>query len=292
MSPTYRLLIGVPGKSNAFEISQKLGLDPSIISNAKSLVTKNDLDFENILKKIHDHKVTIENEKAEILKLSKEQKRLTSELEEAKNSLDEKTSEYINKAKQEARDILLSAKEDANLIIKEMESTKNSSNLNSHRNTLNKKISNLNIEPTFTENKNSSKNTFDTNKIFIGQKVFVKTYNQEGTIASFVSKSNTVLVNVGPMKLKVNISDLESSKIKETKKEKTVSSFNSFSKTRTAQSEINVLGLDSVSCIEVVDKFLDDCVLSSLNFARIVHGKGSRYFTCKCPRISKNTSSS
>lgn len=278
MSPTYRLLIGIPGKSNAFEISEKLGLNESIINHAKSLVTKNDLDFETILKKVHDDKVIIENEKEQIKINSARQSQLTKDLENTKADLNEKKSQYIEKAKQEARDILLNAKEDANSIIKEMENMKDSSNLNNLRNSLNSKIKTLNTNSSSQnqeQQKSDTSKALDPTTLVIGQNVFVKTYQKEGTVCSLPSKSNTLLVMIGPMKLKVNISDLEVSHNKATKEEKVVSSFNSFSKSKTAKTEVNVIGLDSVSAIETVDKFLDDCSLSSLNFVRIVHGKGS-----------------
>lgn len=257
---------------------KSFGLNNDIIQHAKSLVTKDDFDFETILKKIHDDKVIIENEKELILINSNKQKALTLKLDEANQELKEKSGEYIAKAKQEARDILLQAKEDANNIIKEMESLSSSTDLNNLRNNLNSKIKNLNNDKNTKEipNTNNSKQINPTT-IFVGQNVFVKSYEKEGTICTLPSKSNTVLVMIGSMKLKVNISELEISKQTQNdiKKEKTLSSFNSFSKSKNIKSEVNVIGLDSVSAIEVVDKFLDDATLSSLNFARIVHGKGS-----------------
>ena len=195
----------------------------------------------------------------------------------------EKEQEIVIKAKKKARDILLEAKEDANEIIKELNNIHNSSkDANNLRNQLNSKIKNVsNSENSEFETKasNPSLNPKEINK---NMEVFVKSLGKNGTIISNISKSNEVQVQVGFMKLNVSISDLEkvhSDKSAKIETSKNTSGYTSISKSRTAKSEINVIGLTVEDAIFVVDKFLDDSALAKLKTVRIVHGKGTRKIT-------------
>ena len=274
LSPTYKLLLGIPGKSNAFEISRKLGLDEKIINMAKNRMSKKSIDIEELLKNIYDDKSQIEKEKekieAELNKISSLRKKLEfdySKLEQEKNDL-------INDAKIEARNILLDAKEDANEIIKKISNNTNSKELNSIRNTLNEKISNMNtLNKVTSDNLN---NNLSVEDIKPNKEVFITTLNQNGIILSEISKSNTVQVQIGMMKMTIDITFLQPAKKSLTaKKDFTNSNYNSISKSRTIKSEINVIGLNVEEAIFVIDKFLDDCSLAKLQTARIVHGKGT-----------------
>lgn len=272
LSPTYHLLIGVPGKSNAFEISKKLGLSENIIERAKSSLNKKDIDFEELLKNVYDNKSKIENDKIEISKELEKVSNLRKSLEKDNSKLLEQEKNIINNAKIEARNILLDAKEEANEIISKMNNSSNSnSELNNLRNKLNKDIKNISISS--TDNINSKK-LLDAKDIVPNTEVFVTTLKQNGIILSNVSKSNEVQVQIGSMKMNVNIKYLE--KVTSSNKKNNSSiSYNSVSKTRYAKSEINVIGLNVEEAIFVVDKFLDDSYLAKLQSVRIVHGKGS-----------------
>ena len=274
LSPTYHLLIGVPGKSNAFEISKKLGLSENIIAKAKSNLNKKDVDFEELLKNIYDNKSAIENEKMEISKKLEDVSKLKNSLERDNSKLLEQEQEIINNAKIEARNILLDAKEEASSIILKMNNLSNSnSELNNLRNQLNKDIKNISIT-SVDENKISSKDLLDVKDIKPNTEVFVTTLGQNGTIISNISKSNEVQVQIGSIKMSINIKYLEKVKNSNKKSNSTVS-YNSVSKTRTAKPEINVIGLNVDEAIFVIDKFLDDCYLAKLQTVRIVHGKGT-----------------
>ena len=131
LTPTYKLLIGIPGKSNAFAISKKLGLDISILNRAKSLVEKNDIDIEDLLKGIYDNKLEIEKQKEQTTKNLNQAEMLRKKLETDYSDLEEKANTLLIKAKNEARDILLDVKEDADRIIKEMNSISKKKNKNS-----------------------------------------------------------------------------------------------------------------------------------------------------------------
>ena len=272
LRPTYKLLIGIPGKSNAFAISRKLGLSEKIIERASSMIDQDSVNLEDLLKNIYDTKSEIEKEK-ELTKKALE------EAEELKNSLLTKNDDIINnrkelisKAKQEAKKILLDAKETANSIIKNISSSNSASNANKLRNELNEKISNLNIEKHQVEpNKPISKD-----EIKPGLSVFVTNYNSDGIVLSNVSKDNEVQVQIGAMKLKVNIKFLQAKKSSDKNSknyEYTKRSDNL--KSKSVSSEINLLGLTVDEAIPLVDKYLDDCFMAKLSPVRIVHGKGT-----------------
>ena len=274
LSPTYHLLIGVPGKSNAFEISKKLGLSENIIDKAKSNLNKKDIDFEELLKNIYDNKSKIENEKLEISRELENISNLKKSLERDNSKLLEQEQEIINNAKIEARNILLDAKEEATSIISKMNnSAKSNSELNNLRNKLNKDIKNIYLTSN-DEQENTSKNLINIKDIKPNTEVFVTNLGQNGIILSNISKSNEVQVQIGSMKMNINIKYLEKTK-DSNKKTKSISSYSSVSKTKNAKSEINVIGLNVDEAIFVIDKFLDDCYLAKLQTVRIVHGKGT-----------------
>lgn len=278
LSPTYHLLIGVPGKSNAFKISKKLGLSTDIIETAKSNLNKKDVDFEELLKNIYNNKSQIENEKVKISSELEQVYNLRKSLEKDNSKLLEDERAIINNAKIEARNILLNAKEEANEIISKMNSCSNSiSQLNDLRNKLNKDIKDISFDLSITDNTKScdtSTSSINISDIIPNMEVFVTSFKQNGIVLSHVSKSNEVQVQIGSIKMNVNIKYLQ--KIKTSNKKATSSiSYNSISKTRNAKSEINVIGLNIEEAIFVVDKFLDDSYLARLETVRIVHGKGT-----------------
>lgn len=271
LSPTYHLLVGIPGKSNAFEISKKLGLDDSIIDRAKSLISHEDFHFEELLKNIYDDKSKIEKEKLEISKKLEEISKLKESLEKDNSDLKEQEKNIIINAKREARNILLEAKEEANDIIKQMNNEKSNSELNSLRNSINNKIKNISIPS--EEIVNNS--TFPREKIKPNTLVFVTTLNQNGTIISHISKSDEVQVQIGSMKMNIPIKYLSLPKKENNNKNFNNKDYTSISKSKTASSELNIIGLTVDEAIPIVDKFLDDSYLAKLETVRIVHGKGT-----------------
>lgn len=276
LSPTYHLLIGVPGKSNAFEISRKLGLPDSIINCAKNNLTKNDIDFEELLKNIYDNKSKIENEKLEISKKLAEVSELKKSLVRDNSKIIEQEHEIINNAKIQARNILLDAKEEATEIISKMNDDANSSrNLNNLRNKLNKSIKDISVTSSYGNLPKTSNSTISIEEAKPNTEVFVSTLGQNGIIVSNVSKSNEVQVQVGSMKLSVNIKFLEKINKSESTKNKSTTSYSSVSKAKNVSSEINVIGFNVDEAIFVIDKFLDDCTIANLQTVRIVHGKGT-----------------
>ena len=266
LSPTYRLLLGVPGKSMAFEIGQKLGLNEKILENAKNQMQASHMDTEELLKNIYNDKSIIEKEKEKILKESAEIENLKNSLLLQKSKQENEYIKILNNAKLEAKRILLSTKNEADSIIKELSSNKN---VDKVRNELNEKIKSITPEAEKTNN------SLSVNEIKLDMKVFVNTLGQEGIIVSKPNKNNVVTVQIGNAKMQVNIKNLSPSN--QAKPSKTVNNtkINSNIKSRTATTEINVLGYNVDEATFVIDKFLDDCALAHIKNARIVHGKGT-----------------
>ena len=279
LSPTYRLLIGVPGKSNAFEISKKLGLNDEILSRAKSFMTDESINIEELLKNIYDNKLLIEKEKEKILKDSEEIEKIKNSLQNEKDDISSKKSEIISKAKEKAKNIILEAKEDANEILKEMESSKDTKKLNKLRKDLNDKLENYKKSNETTSN--NIQNSLSKEDAKNGIEVFIPSLNQSGIIVSNLSTSNKVMVQIGNIKMNFDISNLiKKSNSSTTTSTNNLSKVSNYSKKtsftpRDVSTEINVIGYNVEEAIFVIDKFLDNACMSKLETVRIVHGKGT-----------------
>ena len=271
LSPTYKLLIGVPGKSNAFEISKKLGLKQEIITYAKSMLNSDDVSIEELLKNIYDNKAKIEAEKQETEKYLEEIKTLKASFIQDNSNLEKQKIDLINNAKIEARKILLNAKDEANEIIKNLNNSSDIKTQNNLRNKLNNDINSISLQNYETK---STSNALDISQIKQNETVFVTTLKQNGIVLSNISKSNEVIVQIGSIKMNIPIKYLEKAH-KETTAKKDTKNYTSISKTRNAKTEINVIGYTVEEATFVVDKFLDDCALAKIKTARIVHGKGT-----------------
>lgn len=277
LRPTYQLLIGIPGRSNAFAISKKLGLDSTILTRAKSFLDTDQIHIEELLKNIYDDKLWVEKEKEEILKNSNQITLLRKSLEEKEKNLDLKASSYLEKAKQDARKLLLDAKEEASSYISKMNEIYENANsssvkeLNKIRNKLNDTLkgsysyTSINIAPSSSIKEDDLK---------IGTHVYIAHLNQEGIILTLPNKAKQVQVQIGNAKLMLPLSSI--TKIISSNK-KTFSGSASYktTKSKTATTEINVIGYNVDEAIFTIDKYLDDCALAKLSTVRIVHGKGT-----------------
>ena len=272
LSPTYKLLIGIPGKSNAFEISKKLGVSEEIINRAKQLLNSEDVKFETILKNIYDDKIKIEREKELISAKLEETEKLKNSVKNDIEEKEQKAKEIISNAKIEARKLLLDAKEDVNELIKEANSS-STKDLNNIRNTLNDKIKATSISNSLKSNVATATNTIDASEIKPNLKVFVTTFNQEGIVLSNISKGNEVLVQIGSIKMSININNLQ--KVNDKKSDSKSNISYKVSKARSLNSEINVIGENVLDATALIDKYLDDCAMAKLPSVRIVHGKGT-----------------
>ena len=284
LRPTYKILIGVPGKSNAFAISKKLGLPAEILERAESLLSEDNISVEELIKNIYDDKLIIEKEKEKTLKNSNQIDLLRKQLENNVSDIDSREKEIIEKAKSEARKILLSAKEEANDLIRELNNLYDNADKNSLkkanklRDTLNE-----NIKNTLSKTNDSEESTNAENiDISIGLTVLVKPFNMTGTILTLPNKNNEVMVQIGSTKTNIKISNLELIKDSSTKNnpKKTYNSSSKYTssldmKSKSVSPEINVIGQTVEDALFIVDKYLDDCYLANLPTARIVHGKGT-----------------
>lgn len=271
LQPTYRLIIGVPGKSNAFAIAKKLGLNEEILNKAKSKIDDTTVNIEDLLKNIYDDKLKIEQEKELILSKSKEIEKLKKSLELDNFALEEQRKDLINKAKIEAKSIILDAKETADSIIKELNKDISLKNANELRKELNSKLKETQIEADKQTNIG-----LDKNEIVLGMNVLVPALNQIGIILTLPNKSNQVQIQIGNAKMNFNIKNLaKTTKSNLNLSEPIKKTTASIKKSLNVASEINVIGLNVDEAIPIVDKYLDDCYIANLPTCRIIHGKGT-----------------
>ena len=271
LSPTYKLLIGVPGRSNAFIISEKLGISPKIINRAKDFIETDTANIENLLSEIYENKRQIELDKSKIETDLREAEKLKNQYELDFEQLTKTEHEIIEKAKIQAREILLEAKEDANSMIRELEQQPNASKSNQIRSALNQKIDALSSSKKVSQKQQKS---LQKNDVKLGLTVEIPRLKQMGTIVSNLTKNNTVMVQIGSMKTSFKLEDLILAK-NEPQKQPTSSRAKREFKVSSISPEINVIGKNVEDACFVVDKYLDNCALNGLQNVQIVHGKGT-----------------
>lgn len=275
LKPTYKLLVGIPGKSNAFAISKRLGLNEKILNVANSHLKDDKIPIEELLKSIYDNKLEIEKQKEETEKNLRQVELLRKSLEQKQDDVLEKRAKLLENAKLEARDILLSAKEEATEIIHELNNSSDIKQANNLRNKLNDKLKAINSIH-YTEQNNSFEALTESD-VKDGLNVYITSLGSNGFIVgNKINKSNEVQVQVGNMKMNIKLSDLRKSltnavKVKESGKVTT----NKESKAKTVSPEINVIGQNVDEAIYVIDKYLDNCASANISPVRIVHGKGT-----------------
>lgn len=279
LSPTYKLLIGVPGKSNAFEISKKLGLSQQIIDKAKKTIETDKVEFEDALKQIEDNRIHMEEKKREIDRLDEQsRKKHTDFIAKERKSL-EKSEKLIDEANYEARKIVENARKEAAEIIKElrklnleMDRDKNR-RVNDLRQNLNDMTKQLE-DNKFTEQIYEEDNYDTDGEIQKGDAVTVKSLNQKGFVISDADSSQNVMVQLGLIKMKVKKSDLIKIKSEEEVKLKTNTSRMIKLKTSSINPVIDLRGLNLDEALLELDKYLDDAFMSNLNEVQVIHGKG------------------
>ena len=276
LKPTYKLLVGIPGKSNAFAISKKLGLDQQILNVANAHLKEDKVSIEELLKNIYDNKLKVEKQVEETEKNLRQVEALRKSLEKKQDDVLEKRAKMLEDAKLEARDILLSAKEEATEIIHELSASVDLKQANNLRNKLNDKIRNMNS--VHYSGQDNSFESINKNDIKDGLNVYISSLGTNGIIlGNTVNKSNEVQVQVGSMKMNVKLSDLRklSSNVSTTSKSTGKVTTEKSSKTKVISPEINVIGQNVDEAIYVIDKYLDNCASANISPVRIVHGKGT-----------------
>lgn len=284
LRPTYRLLIGVPGKSNAFAISKKLGLSDNIINDASRRLDSEDIKFEDLVTDLEQSRVTIEREREELNEYKAQIAQLKSELTKKTERLDERTDNIIRKANEEAARILKDAKEYADKTINAMNKHGMTvKELEKHRSAIrekmNKRQEKLKIEPA---NNISEHKAHDISEFKVGMHVKVLTMNVIGTVSQIHKNKNQVTVLVGSLSTKMDIKNLailkgykDPAKTSSKPKGAGGSGKIKMSKSSSVSSEINLLGYTVDEAIAVLDKYLDDAYIARIPQVRIVHGKGT-----------------
>ena len=274
LSPTYKLLIGIPGKSNAFEISKRLGLKESILEKAKSLIDNDNICIEDLLKEIYDNQIEIEKKKDETTKNLNQIEMLRKKLETDYSEYEEKAILMVENAKKEARDILLDVQDEATQIIKEMNnlSKKNGKTSVQEMYDLKSKV-NDKIKD-FSMNSKNQKGNLTPDEIKVGMQVYVIPLSKIGTVIKLPNASSEIEIQVGSLKTNIAIDKLVRTK-QETQKAIQPTKNKSIIKSKNISNEINVIGLTVDEAIPLVDKYLDDANIARLETVRIVHGKGT-----------------
>ena len=281
LRPTYRLLIGIPGKSNAFAISGKLGLPGYIIDDAKKRLSEQDVSFEDLLSDLEASRRTIEKEQAEIAAYKKEAETLKRQAVQKQEKLEEQRDRIIREANEKANAILREAKEVADETLRNFhkfgKENISAAEMEKERERLRKKIKDTSASASLKTNK--PKKTYKPSDFKLGESVKVLSMNLTGTIGSLPDARGNVTVQMGILRSQVNISDLEIieevSPYAPKRMNRTAKSKIKMSKSLSVSPEINLLGKTVDEAVAELDKYLDDALLSHLNSVRVVHGKGT-----------------
>ena len=281
LKPTYRLLIGIPGKSNAFAISSKLGLPDYIIEDAKNRLSEHDVSFEDLLGDLENSRRTIEKERDEIQIYKREVERLKTQTRQKQEKLEEQRERILREANEKANAILRDAKEMADETMKNFRKFGkegiSAAEMEKERERLRQKIKETSAKSTLTPQK--PKKTYKPSDFKLGESVKVLSMNLTGTISSLPDSRGNVTVQMGILRSQVHISDLEiieeQNPYAPKNMRRTGSGKIKMSKSLSVSPEINLLGKTVDEAVAELDKYLDDALLSHLNSVRVVHGKGT-----------------
>ncbi|WP_455539549.1 endonuclease MutS2 [Terrisporobacter sp.] len=280
LSPTYKLLIGVPGKSNAFEISRKLGLKDYVIDRAKEFINTENIELEDVLQNVEKNRIKAEEDKAEAEKLKKEIEEIKAEYERKLEKLSESREKMMEKARSEAFSITRQAKEKADQILKElrsMEMEMASKEKNKKLESLRKELASSmgNLQPSVKSMIVPKVSNKEIKDLKAGDEVKVITLNQDGTVVSVDKKKKEAVVQMGIMKMTLPFKALQISK-KDKKSVVTKSTRKIISaKSGSVKSEVDLRGMNLEEAIIEVDKYLDDACVAGLETVTIIHGVGT-----------------
>ncbi len=275
LRPTYRLSIGVPGKSNAFEISRKLGLSESLIENAKELLSGESIRFEDVIANAEYHRQVAEKERQLAEEAARETTRLRDEAEKLRKQMEDKRETTLRKTKEDARRILEQARRESESILADMKRLKKSADAPEREAAALKRK----LEKDIDSLSEGLKQKVDTvtpppKTVKIGDEVEILTLNTRGTVLAPPDAKGEVQLQAGILKLKAHLSQLRLVK-EEKPKVKTVVHAQTGSMTRAVRTECDIRGMAVDEAIPVVDQFLDEAVLSALNEVSVIHGKGT-----------------
>ena len=282
LSPTYRLLIGIPGKSNAFAISSKLGIPESIIEKAREQINEQDESFEDVLTSLEESRITIENERTEIAQYKLEIETLKKQLENKQEKLDVQKERIIRQANEEAHKVLQDAKDYADQTMKLFHKFHNeyvdTAAVERERQQLRQRLNKAEQKMAQPTPKKKPKKVLTAKDIHLGDTVRVLSMNLKGTVSTRPDSKGYLFVQMGIIRSKVHISDLElidEPVITTPSLSKTGAGKIRMSKSASVSTEINLLGKTVDEAVAELDKYLDDAYIAHLKTVRIVHGKGT-----------------
>ena len=282
LRPTYRLLIGVPGKSNAFAISSKLGLPDYIIEKAKEQISQEDESFEDMMTSLEASRITIEKEQTEIQKYKLEIEALKKQLEEKQSKIDERKERILQNANEEAHKILQEAKDYADETIKLYHKFQKDhvdmSTVEKERQKLRQQMNKVEKNMAMKQKKQKPTKQLKASDLKVGDSVKVLSMNLKGIVSTKPDSRGNLFVQMGILRSQVNISDLElidEPVIKTPSLSRTGQGKIKMSKSASVSTEINLLGKTVDEAIAELDKYLDDAYIAHLSSVRIVHGKGT-----------------
>ncbi len=282
LQPTYRLLIGVPGKSNAFAISKKLGLKQDILTRASTFLSKETIKFEDVLSDMERNRRKAKEEREMSKQLLQEATLVNETAKNEKEKITKQKEEILNKARKQARDLLLDADEEAKEILRDLTNLKSKKEEHAgklaEQKRLQLKKSIQEIQQNLMEQNNGSsplpQNTLSVQELTIGMNVYLPSLEQEATVCKLPDKNGNVIVQAGIVKLTVPVSKLEKTK-QITKKSNIAIQSKVRNKAQEITTEIKLLGMTVDEALPALEKYLDDAYLSGIAMVRVVHGKGT-----------------
>ena len=285
LSPTYHLLIGIPGKSNAFAISKKLGMSDDLIADAKTHVTEDDQNFEDLMVDLEQRRVAMMRDSEEITRQKREMEDLQKKLKEREDRLNASKDKILRQANEDASHILQEAKQIADETIRDFNKYSHSNpdiaKMEAKRAAVGKKLADSRKKASVSAKDNDKpKNHKVPKNLRVGDPVKVLSMNINGNVYSLPNARGDLQVQMGIMRSKVNINDLilledNDTAAKTTDKKSRYTGNGGFSKAATISPEINLLGLNGDEAVAKLDKYLDDAYVSHLKSVRVVHGKGT-----------------
>ena len=284
LSPTYRLLIGVPGRSNAFAISEKLGLPKRIIENSRNMLSDESIRFEDVLSKIEDNRISAEKNSEETARLRAETERLKAELAAERDKIEKHKDKIYDRAREKAEKIILKTQNDVNKMLEEIQAAQKAHNekealrqIQELKRELGLKLKN-NKSPKIKKANAPRGAGVNLNSLKLGAEVMINDLGDKGSVLSINKKDGTAVIQVGIMKITAKADNMTLVAEEEGKKPehyKKVSTYGGGLRRDSVKSEIDLRGMTLEEAEMETDKFLDECAMAGLNTVSIIHGKGT-----------------
>ena len=283
LRPTYRLLIGVPGRSNAFAVSRRLGLPEDIITNANSLVSEENKRFESVVSTLEDARQTAEKEREEVIKIRSQLEKIRRESAELKAKLRDEREQMLKKTREQIRDIVDSARAESNALLNQLEDMKKKMDSANSRDTVQRartaaKKAIEKLEGSTDSADNEREDYTLPRSLRVGDSVLLADINRQATVVSLPDKNGKVQVLAGAVSLKTDIENIRLCEKKGEKNKKPIKRNVTGVKSRaerTAAVEVDLRGMASDEALLELDRFIDNAVLSGISEIRIIHGKGT-----------------